>query len=120
MNNRQLDMILGYLNEGTEVNKEEFLNETTYDKTKYHIDNGEEEKLVFKRFKTILNFLKNKNMLSKEGIQELQYGISEDTIINDSMLTKEGKKFLSKYYDKIIAEKDVAKACQKYYNEFKK
>jgi len=28
MNNKQLDMVLGYLNEGIEINKEEFLNET--------------------------------------------------------------------------------------------
>ena len=29
MNNKQLDMVLGYLNEGTEINKEEFLNESS-------------------------------------------------------------------------------------------
>ena len=34
MNDKQLDMVLGYLNEGTEINKEEFLNEGLFQKLK--------------------------------------------------------------------------------------
>lgn len=34
MNDRQLDMILGYLNEGTKIDKEEFLNEGLFSKLK--------------------------------------------------------------------------------------
>lgn len=41
-------------------------------------------------------------MLTDEGKEEYNLGISEETIINSSMLTADGNKFMSKYYDEML------------------
>lgn len=75
---------------------------TTYDKVKWHTDNGEDEKEVHKRFKLIFSYLSKHKMLTGEGKEEHKLGISEDTIINSNMLTADGNKFMSKYYDEML------------------
>lgn len=86
-------------------NTNSFMNEssgTTYDKVKWHTDNGEDEKEVHKRFKLIFSYLSKHKMLTDEGKEEYKLGISEDTIINRNMLTADGNKFMSKYYDEML------------------
>lgn len=75
---------------------------TTYDKVKWHTDNGEDEKEVLKRFKLIFSYLSKHKMLTDEGKEEHKLGISEETIINSNMLTADGNKFMSKYYDEML------------------
>lgn len=82
-----------------------FMNEssgTTYDKVKWHTDNGEDEKEVHNRFKLIFSYLSKHKMLTDEGKEEYKLGISEETIINSNMLTADGNKFMSKYYDEML------------------
>lgn len=82
-----------------------YINESsgnTYDKVKWHTDNGEDEKEVHKRFKIIFSYLSKHKMLTDEGKEEHKLGISEETVINRSMLTADGNKFMSKYYDEML------------------
>jgi hypothetical protein len=71
----------------------------TYDKASWHIDNGINEKEVISKFEILFKFLKKHNMLTDDGIEIFKIGIDNSVIITSNMLTIDGNKFMTKYYD---------------------
>ena len=76
---------------------------TVYDKVKYHIDGGEDTRVVVSRFRQLLYVANHKNMLTTEGIEELDMFNStqyhRDGAITYSMFKPKFHKLLSKYPD---------------------
>lgn len=68
-----------------------------YDKAKWHIDSGEKEEIVISRFKNLFLFLNQKNLLSDEGKEILEFGIDSSISIHERMLNNMGKHFMSSY-----------------------
>ena len=91
-----------------------------YDKAEWHIDAGENSKVVISRFKLIMNFLKAKSMLSNEGEEIIDIGIDSSISIHERMLTNLGKEFIESYYDNIIDknENEIPEALEEEYNKF--
>lgn len=77
----------------------------TYDKVKWHIDSGENEKEVIKRFVKIFVFLAKYDLLSAEGIELIEEGIDDNSYINEDVVNEKGKDFLDQKYD-IVYELD--------------
>ena len=73
-----------------------------YDKASWHIDGGEESDVVVERFKKIFEFLRDKDMLSDEGKESLDYCMDSSISLNSNMVNASGEGFLDKYYDTII------------------
>lgn len=76
----------------------------SYDKASWHIDGGEKESEVVSRFKKVFMFLKEKNMLTEDGVETLEYCMDSSVSLNSTMVTEEGKKFLDSYYDNVLAQ----------------
>ncbi len=74
-----------------------------YDKASWHIDNGEQATIVIARFRELFVFLKEKMMLTVDGIETLEYAMDSSVSLNSTMVNSEGKNFLDRYYDEIIA-----------------
>ncbi len=90
-----------------------------FDKADWHIDGGEDKDKVILKFKNIYEFLKEKELLSPEGLENLDFGIDSSISLNEMMVTDKGYKFLDKYYDKVInfeAETIKEKLEEKYKN----
>lgn len=73
-----------------------------YDKAVWHIDNGEEEKEVLKRFELIFDFLAEHKMLNEEGKELYGLGPDESWAFYDRILTDAGKQFMEKQYDRLL------------------
>lgn len=73
-----------------------------YDKAAWHIDGNENPKEVVARFKEIFKFLAENNLLSSDGDEIYELGIDSSASLNSSMVTKEGARFLEKYYDEVL------------------
>lgn len=73
-----------------------------FDKAKWHIDAGENEKVVINRIKTVFEFLDKNGLLTDEGKEMLEIGIDDSISLNEKMVTKKGYDFLEKHYDEII------------------
>ena len=73
-----------------------------YDKAVWHIDNGEEENEVLKRFELIFDFLAKKKMLNDEGKEIYNLGQDESWAFYDRMLTNAGKQFMEKEYNHLL------------------
>ena len=88
-----------------------------YDKAQWHIDAGEKEEIVVKKFKILFDFLNEKNLLTDEGKEIIEIGVDCSVSIHERMVTKEGKEFMTNQYDKIINVdvSDYAEALEKCY-----
>jgi hypothetical protein len=73
-----------------------------FDKAQWHIDAGENETEVVTKFRKVFSFLKNQNMLSKEGEEILSFGIDSSISLNEQMVSEAGYIFLDKHYDDAI------------------
>lgn len=73
-----------------------------YDKAIWHIDAGEDKNKVLNKFKVIFSFLKQKNMLSDEGLEILDIGIDSSVSLHERLLTTTGKDFIEQHYDSLI------------------
>ena len=104
----------------------DYINESArhkvYDKAAWHIDAGENKREVLSKLKIVFQFLNKKGMLNDDGKEILKSGIDESVSIHEGLLTKEGCKFMDKYYDKVINESssDVLAALQIYYTRYAK
>jgi hypothetical protein len=77
-----------------------------YDKAAWQIDNRMNEKTVIKHFSFIFSWLKEHNMLNKDGLDVLDIVIDQDLSLNESLVTAVGVKFLDMYYDEIITQSE--------------
>lgn len=75
-----------------------------YDKANWQIDGGVSQKTVVKHFKLVFEWLKDHNYLNNNGIEVLELDDFGNASLNDSLLTKEGNHFVSRYYDKLVKE----------------
>lgn len=73
-----------------------------YDKAQWHVDAGEPEGKVIKRFEILFKFLASKDLLTFEGKEILELGIDSSVSIHERMLTESGNTFMDKYYDKVL------------------
>ena len=91
-----------------------------YDKAAWHIDGGEEATLVVARFKEIFTFLNDNKMLSKDGLESLEYCMDSSISLNSTMVNDDGKEFLNRYYDLIIKQNslEIKRNLQQAYKEF--
>lgn len=70
-----------------------------YDKVDWHLDGGEDYDEVIERFTSVIEFLKENDMLSEDGIKEFENGVDDSTILCDEQLTETGNEFIKKYLD---------------------
>lgn len=91
-----------------------------YDKASWHIDGGENRTEVVSRFKAVFEFLQEKNMLTADGLETLEYAMDSSASLNSRMVTAEGNDFLEKYYDDILAvtPTQIRKNLVEAYKEF--
>lgn len=75
---------------------------TIYDKVQWHIDAGEDSSLVISKMKVLFAFLNANQMLNSDGLEIMDIGIDDSTSIHENMVTDEGKKFMERFYDKVI------------------
>ena len=89
-----------------------------YDKAVWHIDGGEQALEVVSRFKDIFEFLRDKKMLSEEGLESLEYCMDDSISLNSTMVNDEGKAFLDAYYDSILNRnpKEIKQNLQEAYD----
>lgn len=73
-----------------------------YDKPKWHIDFGMNKKEVVDKFKLVFTFLSNNNMLSDEGLEQIEIGIDEECSLNEKAVNNKGKSFLEYCYEDAI------------------
>lgn len=95
-----------------------------FDKAAWQIDNGMDKDTVINHFTLMFEWLKNHNMLSKDGLDILYIGIDNATSLNEQLVTEEGAEFLTKYYDKLISESEYNVSLEgyllsSYYSKFK-
>jgi len=91
----------------------------SYDKAAWHIDGGEDSKEVVCRFRQVFEFLLEKNMLTEDGKETLEYGMDSSVSLNSTMVTEKGKLFLDNCYDQVI-KKNVDKIKDFLSNEYMK
>ena len=72
-----------------------------YDKAKWYIDEGQDEKIIVRYFDILFKWLYSKNMLSSEGLEILEIGIDKEISLHSDMLTDRGNKFIQKNYKEI-------------------
>jgi hypothetical protein len=75
-----------------------------YDKADWQIDGGVSKQTVIKHFKLVFEWLKDHHYLNNDGLEVLELNDFANVSLNDSLLTKEGNDFMSRYYDKLIKE----------------
>lgn len=73
-----------------------------FDKALWHIDAGEDKGVVLAKFQAVFGFLAEKDLLSEEGQEILEFGIDDNISLNEDMVTEEGAAFLDKHYDEVI------------------
>ncbi len=73
-----------------------------YDKAKWQIENGIDEKETIAHFSFIFDWLKEKSLLSEYGLEIAELGAFDDSSLTSEMVTKEGEIFLDQYYDSYI------------------
>ena len=69
------------------------MNMKSYDKASWHIDGGEPEYKVVDRFKAVFLFLADKELLTADGIETLEFGMDSSVSLNSTMVTDEGNAF---------------------------
>jgi len=72
-----------------------------YDKVPWHYPEGKNCPSLSAakiHLKSIMNWLKNKNLLSDEGLEIYNIGVDADFAITSSMLTKKGNEIMQKGY----------------------
>lgn len=82
---------------------------TIYDKVRWQIEGGIEEALVLQHFEFMFQWLKEYNLLSKEGKEAYASGIDETCVLLDEYVNEDGKKFLDKFYDTYIDKIEYGK-----------
>jgi DNA-binding ferritin-like protein (Dps family) len=89
-----------------------------FDKALWHIDAGESRADVLERFRAVMAFLDEKNLLSEDGQEILDIGVDDSIALTDSMMTDEGTAFLDKYYDEVIncAADEITAELNRRYN----
>lgn len=74
-----------------------------YDKARWQIEGGVEEKIVIEHFKFMFSWLDEFHLLTEYGKETKNGIIDEDIIISEEMVNYSGQVFLDKYYDEYIS-----------------
>lgn len=77
-----------------------------YDKAKWQIENGIDEKNTIAHFSFIFDWLKKNSLLSEYGLEIGELGAFDESSLTNEMVTKEGEAFLDHYYDSYIGRID--------------
>ena len=92
----------------------------SYDKAAWNIDGGEKEIDIIARFKEIFLFLRDKRMLSEEGLETLEFGMDSSVSLNSNMVNAEGEAFLDAFYNVILNQnpKEIRENLQESFKKF--
>lgn len=74
-----------------------------FEKASWHIDAGENKSEVLRKIELIMQYLKEHNMLSPEGIEIYELGIDESISITERMVTPKGYSFLDERINEFLA-----------------
>lgn len=90
-----------------------------YDKAQWHIDAGEDSSVCTCRIIRVLEFLDQKDLLTDEGKEVLEFGIDSSVSLNERMVNERGNQFLEQYYDKVLGMplEDVMESLGKLYSK---
>ena len=93
-----------------------------FDKPKWHIDAGMNINDVLEKFRIVFDFLLSNDMLSNDGIEQIEIGIDEECSLNEMAVNKKGKSFLEYCYNDIIIynSEDMAAALDEKLLSFNK
>ena len=72
------------------------------DKASWQIDGGLPVDAVVNHFITVFTWLYDHDMLTEEGIEELEDGIDDCASLNDELVNKKGMLFLESRYDEYL------------------
>ena len=75
-----------------------------FDKIAWQVDGGVEESVAIKHFEFMFNWLKDNNLLSKQGEEILSFGLDGSESLSENDVTSDGASFLKKYYDSYIGK----------------
>ena len=94
------------------------MNMTIYDKAQWHIDAGENERIVLARFKAVYLFLQKRNLLSEEGLETCRIGIDDSIVLHQRLLTDKGNQFIDRYYDHVLSldPSEIEKVLEAFWN----
>ena len=82
---------------------------TIYDKFTWHLDAGiDKDKLIY-YFKKLMDFLKNHQLLNKDGLEIYDLGVDSSLSINSKLLTDKGNTLFTLWFDKYLATIDFNK-----------
>lgn len=74
-----------------------------YDKVAWHVDAGDGLEEVVEKLQIVMEFLKEKDLLTKEGLELFDLGVDEEFSLHERMLTKLGNSFLEGCYDQTMS-----------------
>ncbi len=91
-----------------------------FDKASWHITQGIPPASVIGKLQNVYSFLKQKNLLSENGLEDIEFGIDESTSLNENTVTEKGNEFLTQYYDEVIGlgKEEIFDALEKKYITF--
>ncbi|MCL2399786.1 MAG: hypothetical protein FWC91_08610 [Defluviitaleaceae bacterium] len=72
------------------------------DKASWQIDAGISKNIVLQHFKNIFSWLNSKNMLTQEGIEDLEFGIDESVSLNERNINFQALAFFESEYDEYL------------------
>lgn len=98
------------------------------DKAAWQIDGGIPENMVVSHFCTVFSMLRKHDMLTEEGLEELEDGIDDCASLNDELINEKGLEFLEKCYDDYLnavakefyGKDDEGMILEKFYTAFLK
>jgi len=73
-----------------------------YDKSTWQIEAGIDKVVVSKHFELVFQWLKEKKLLSLDGIEVCELGSFSDVSLHEGLLTESGNAFLRKIYDDLL------------------
>lgn len=78
---------------------------TTYDKIEWHMGKDDEtpDSKVVSHFRIIMEWLKDHNMLTDEGVSDLEVNWGPDFSITDEQLTPQGQEFMKDHYQEWLS-----------------
>ena len=79
------------------------MNVKVYDKFSWHLDANIEEKKLIIFYTKLMDFLNKHNFLNAYGLELYNLGIDASLSINSKMLTDQGNKLLSQWYDEFLS-----------------
>ena len=90
-----------------------------YEKAAWYIDEGYEKSVIIEYFKTVMEYLDEKNMLNEYGKEIYEDGIDASISIHEDMLNEKGNSFMKENEDKYSISSLVSKILDELSDTYK-